>query len=175
MKWSYGPHSSKICAACFHKHVHYSIGMQGTEDDLPLQTVCSYHSLLYIKFLIIEGATIVHLTQIELVKAQKDMAVLLELCTAHPRLLGKPMQSSLYMLTGHTPVLQSLRHALMYSPCGLWFGTLKSGEGCRTICLSQSSFVLLTWGMLGTCMHCPASHAEQGPSWQGSCRAACVG
>ena len=42
----------------------------------------------------------VHMTQVDLKHAQRDLSVLLELCTDHPALLGKPLLSSLYMLTG---------------------------------------------------------------------------
>ena len=42
----------------------------------------------------------VHVTQVELEHAQRDLSVLLELCTDHPALLGKPLLSSLYMLIG---------------------------------------------------------------------------
>ncbi len=80
-------------------HQHVSI-MQGKESELTLQTVCQHHSLLFIKFLIIEGAAMVHVTQVELEHAQRDLTVLLELCTDHPALLGKPLLSSLYMLVG---------------------------------------------------------------------------
>ena len=62
--------------------------------------MCHHHSLLFIKFLIIEGAAMVHLTQVELEHAQRDLTVLLDLCTDHPALLGKPLLSSLYMLIG---------------------------------------------------------------------------
>ena len=102
---------------------------QGTENELPPQTVCNHHTLLYIKFLIIEGAAIVHLTQMDLVKAQRDLTVLLELCTAHPALLGKPLLSSLYMLIGQPtsmPVLLCATnnvHQLCYiagTPCHAW-------------------------------------------------------
>ncbi|KAA6424975.1 MAG: hypothetical protein FRX49_05149 [Trebouxia sp. A1-2] len=76
-------------------------GIKGKESELPLQTVCHHHSLLFIKFLIIEGAAMVHMTQVDLDRAQRDLTVLLELCTDHPALLGKPLLSSLYMLTGN--------------------------------------------------------------------------
>ncbi|DBB16347.1 TPA: hypothetical protein ACH3X3_014645 [Trebouxia sp. C0006] len=76
-------------------------GIKGKESDLPLQAVCHHHSLLFIKFLIIEGAAMVHVTQVELEHAQRDLSVLLELCTDHPALLGKPLLSSLYMLIGN--------------------------------------------------------------------------
>lgn len=62
--------------------------------------MCHHHSLLFIKFLIIEGAAMVHITQLDLERAQRDLTVLLELCTHHPALLGKPLLSSLYMLIG---------------------------------------------------------------------------
>ncbi len=42
----------------------------------------------------------VHITQVDLERAQRDLTVLLELCTDHPALLGKPLLSSLYMLIG---------------------------------------------------------------------------
>ena len=74
--------------------------LQGTEGELPLQTVCHHHSLLFIKFMIIEGATLVHLTQLDLVKAQRDMLVLLDLCATYPTLLGQPLHSSMSMLIG---------------------------------------------------------------------------
>ena len=62
--------------------------------------MCHHHSLLFIKFLIIEGAAMVHMTQVDLERAQRDLSVLLELCTDHSALLGKPLLSRLYMLTG---------------------------------------------------------------------------
>ncbi|DBA81821.1 hypothetical protein WJX77_011283 [Trebouxia sp. C0004] len=76
-------------------------GIKGKESELPLQTVCHHHSLLFIKFLIIEGAAMVHMTQVELDRAQRDLTVLLQLCTDYPALLGKPLLSSLYMLAGN--------------------------------------------------------------------------
>ena len=74
--------------------------MQGTESDLPLQTVCHHHSLLFIKFMIIEGATLVHLTQLDLAKAQRDILVLLDLCGTYPTLLCRPLHFSISMLIG---------------------------------------------------------------------------
>ena len=77
--------------------------VQGSEADLPLQTVCHFYCLLFIKFAVIEGATLVHLTQLDLLKAQSDISVLLDLCATFPRLLGQPLQCSLCMLLGQFP------------------------------------------------------------------------
>ena len=79
--------------------------LQATEAGLPLQTVCHHHSLLFIKFMIIEGAILVHLTQLDLVKAQRDLGVLLDLCTTYPTLLGHPLQASILMLIGQSTFL----------------------------------------------------------------------
>ena len=51
-------------------------------------------------------AEVVCLHQAELVKAQRDIGALLELCRAHPRLLGKPLHSSLRMLAGWLPAAE---------------------------------------------------------------------
>ena len=64
----------------------------------------------------------VHLTQVELEHAQRDLTVLLDLCTDHPALLGKPLLSSLYMLIGQCrcvnvcPKTSSRRKCLMQVP-----------------------------------------------------------
>ena len=50
--------------------------------------------------MIIEGATLVHLTQLDLVKAQRDILVLLDLCATYPTLLGQPLHFSISMLIG---------------------------------------------------------------------------
>ncbi|KAL3152138.1 hypothetical protein ABBQ32_001235 [Trebouxia sp. C0010 RCD-2024] len=79
----------------------HHIGMQATEAELAVQTVCGYHCLLFIKFLIIEGAILVHLTQLDLAQAQRDLGALLDMCTTYPTLLGHPLHASTFMLIGH--------------------------------------------------------------------------
>ena len=82
------------------RHNLLFLPLQGTEAELALQTVCHHHSLLFIKFMIIEGATLVHLTQLDLLKAQRDMLILLDMCAAYPSLLGQPLHASICMLIG---------------------------------------------------------------------------
>ena len=101
------------------RSAHFAL--QGTEADLPLQTVCHHHSLLFIKFMIIEGAILVHLTQLDLVKAQRDMVVLLDLCATYPTLLGQPLHFSISMLTGEPSLCVT----------GLYLGELRAGGGAE--------------------------------------------
>lgn len=76
--------------------------LQGHEDSIPLQTVCNQHSLLYIKALVLEGTALVHLTQVDLLKAQQPLADLLRLAGTHPKLVGTPLQATLHLLTGQS-------------------------------------------------------------------------
>lgn len=55
--------------------------------------------------MIIEGAILVHLTQLDLLKAQRDLAVLLDMCTTYPTLLGHPLHASILMLIGQPLLL----------------------------------------------------------------------
>lgn len=59
--------------------------------------------------MIIEGATLVHLTQLDLVKAQRDILVQLDLCATYPTLLGQPLHSSMSMLIGQPSLLHLAR------------------------------------------------------------------
>ena len=74
--------------------------IQGSEDELPLQTICNHHSLLYIKALILEGIALVHLTQMDLLKAQQPLVALLGMAATHPKLVGGPLQATLLLLIG---------------------------------------------------------------------------
>ena len=74
--------------------------LQGNEDGIPLQTVCDHHSLLFIKALVLEGIALVHLTQMDVVRAQQPLVALLGLAATHPKLVGVPLQATLCILTG---------------------------------------------------------------------------
>lgn len=82
--------------------------LQGSEDDIPLQAVCNHHSLLYIKALVLEGAALVHLTQVDLVKAQQPLLALFGLAGSHPKLVGIPLQATLHMLKGQSVLTVTL-------------------------------------------------------------------